>query len=83
MCQLRSNGSACHAVLNEVFIQTRLGGNECSGHLAVSSVSVGVRCSLRKVFSTPVEASLSHSTDGEVEVGLCNPLKPAVAKGEV
>lgn len=38
---------------------------------------------LRKVFSTPIEASLSHSTDGEVEVGLCNPLKPAVAKGEV
>ena len=43
MCQLWSNGSDCHTALNEMFIWTRLGGNECSDHLAVSSVSVGMR----------------------------------------
>ena len=59
MCQLRSNGSACHAVLNEMFIQTRLGGNEYSGHLAVSRVSVGVRNGNSCVRCSPLPSRLA------------------------
>ena len=50
MCQLWSNGSDCHTAVNEMSIQTRLGGNECSHHLAVSSMGMRhgdscIRCS--------------------------------------
>ena len=50
MCQLWSNGSDCHTAVNEMSIQTRLGGNECCHHLAVSSMGMRhgdscIRCS--------------------------------------